>query len=130
MAEPLTSLVRGALALVKRHHADAYSEVTGSLDGMRIGFVFEDMLVLAAEHGDLHEVKHDGALDIVLRADRPAVRALMEGRTTLAAALCADSIDLVGTPMALARGLRAFEHFIGGLLRIDAAEDLRRALED
>jgi hypothetical protein len=64
-----------------------------------------------------------------MRAERPAIQALLRGDTTLVRALYDGTLHVAGTTSTLARGLTAFELFVGALLRIDDAHDLRLALE-
>ena len=105
MAESIPALLRRALALVREHQPTAHAA------------------------GALLEVAVPPRADIRLAAERPAITALVLGRATLTQSLRSGAIELAGTTAALRRGLLGFEYFVSALLRIDAADELRRELE-
>ena len=67
---------------------------------------------------------------IRLRVDRSTARDLIDGRVTLTGAIRSGRLDLAGEVAALERAVRAFEAFVGALLRIDESEALRLALQE
>ena len=88
-----------------------------------------DAMALHSDAGALLEVAVPPRADIRLAAERPAITALVLGRATLTQSLRSGAVELAGTTAALRRGLLGFEYFVSALLRIDAADELRRELE-
>ncbi|MFO0653257.1 MAG: hypothetical protein U0326_43960 [Polyangiales bacterium] len=66
--------------------------------------------------------------EVRLRLDRAAARDLIEGNVTLMGAIREGRIEVAGEVSSLGRAVRAFEAFVGALLRIDESEALRLAL--
>lgn len=131
MAEAVTAILKRALRLIAERRGDALAEMVSALDGLAISVTVarEPGLVLRGGGGELREVVGNEGAAIRLETDRGSIGDLLAGRTTLNAALRSGAIGLAGTTGDLARGLRAFEYFVGALLRIDEAEALRRELE-
>ena len=131
MAEPVTAILRRALHLVEQQRLDAYRAIASALAGLRLDLALDGPLCLESTGVHLVERVPDAARrgELRLRAGRHAIQALLRGETTLLRALRDGTVDVAGTTAALARGLTAFELFVGALLRIPAAHDLRLALE-
>ncbi len=129
MAESIPALLRRALALVRAHQPAAHAALTTTLDGLTIALTIGDAMALHSDAGALLEVVLPARADIRLAAERPAITALVLGRATLTQSLRSGAIELAGTTAALRRGLLGFEYFVSALLRIDAADELRRELE-
>jgi len=127
-ADPVVALARRALAMVARARPDAWAAMAASLDGLCLAVEVDGALRLRGEGGALTEGGDDGPAAIRVRCDREAVRDLVAGRATLLGAVRAGRVEVAGEVAALRRGLRAFEAFVGALLRIDEAESLRREL--
>lgn len=129
MAETVTNLLRRALALVETQQGAVHAAMVAKLDGLAFALTVEDTLVLRSAGGRLHEAPSAGRPELRLSAGRPAIAALVAGRTTLNEALRSGAIELAGTTAALASAMNGFEYFVCALLKIDAAEELRRELE-
>jgi hypothetical protein len=131
VAEPVTAILRRALALVEQQRLDVYRAIASALAGLRLDLTLDGPLCLESTGVHLVERMPDEARrgDLRLRAERPAIQALLRGDTTLLRALRDGTVHVAGTTSVLARALTAFELFVGALLRIDDAHDLRLALE-
>ena len=131
MAEPVTAILRRALALVEQQRLDIYRAIASALAGLRLDLTLDGPLCLGSTGVHLVEHAPDDARrgDLRMRAERPAIQALLRGDTTLRRALRDGTLYVAGTTSVLARALPAFELFVGALLRIDDAHDLRLALE-
>jgi hypothetical protein len=131
VAEPVTAILRRALVLVEQQRLDIYRAIASALTGLRLDLALDGPLCLESTGVRLIECALDGARrgDLRLRAERPAIQALLRGDTTLLRALRDGTLHVAGTTSVLARALTAFELLVGALLRIDDAHDLRLALE-
>lgn len=131
MAEPITAILRRALQLVEQQRLDVYRAIASALAGLRLDLALDDPLCLESTGVHLAERAPDEARrgDVRVRAERAAIQALLRGDTTLLRALRDGTVHVAGTTSALTRALTAFELFVGALLRIDDALDLRLALE-
>lgn len=131
MAEPVTEILRRALQLIEQQRRDVYLAIAAALAGLRLDLQLDRPLCLESTGVRLVERVPDEARrgDLRMRAGRPAIRALLRGDTTLLRALRDGTLYAAGTTSVLARALTAFELFVGALLRIDDAHDLRLALE-
>lgn len=124
----LCALARDALALVSRARPDAWAEMARALDGLTLRATLDGDLTLHSAHGQLREVTPAATPALRVACDRAAARDLVYGRATLLGAIRAGRVEVAGDLAALQRGLRAFEVFVGALIRLDEAEALRRAL--
>lgn len=131
MAEPLTAILRRALQLVEQQRLDVYRAIASALAGLRLDLTLDGPLCLESTGVHLVECTLDEARrgDLRMQAGRPAIQALLHGDTTLLRALRDGTLHVAGTTSALARALTALELFVGALLRIDDAHNLRLALE-
>lgn len=130
MADSLAALARRALALVASRRGDAWAEMTASLAGLTLSFEGDGTLTLRGDGVTLAETNDVGRASIRLRVDRSTARDLIDGRVTLTGAIRSGRLDLAGEVAALERAVRAFEAFVGALLRIDESEALRLALQE
>jgi hypothetical protein len=124
----LCALAREALALVSRARPEAWAEMARALDGLTLRATLDGDLTLRSEHGQLREVSSTASPALRVSCDRAAARDLVYGRVTLLGAIRTGRVEVAGDLAALQRGLRAFEVFVGALIRLDQAEALRRAL--
>lgn len=124
----LCALARDALALVARARPEAWAEMARSLDGLTLRATLDGDMILRSEQGQLREVLQAESSALRFCCDRATARDLVYGRATLLGAIRAGRVEVAGDIAALQRGLRAFEVFVGALLRLDEAEALRRAL--
>jgi len=131
VAEPVTAIVRRALHVVEQQRVDVYRAIASTLAGLRLDLTLDGTLCLESTGVRLVEHMPDEVRrgDLRMRAERPAIQALLRGDTTLLRALRDGTLHVAGTTSTLARGLTAFELFVGALIRIDDAHDLRLALE-
>jgi hypothetical protein len=131
VADPVTAIVRRALALVEQQRLDVYRAIASALTGLRLDLALDGPLCLVSTGVRLVECAPDPARrgDLRVRAERPAIQALLRGDTTLLRALRDGTVHIAGTTSVLARALTAFELLVGALLRIADAHDLRLALE-
>jgi hypothetical protein len=131
VAEPVIAIFRRALDLVERQHLGAYRAIASALAGLRLDLALDGPLCLESTGVRLVECAPDEARrgDLRMRVERPAIQALLRGDTTLLRALRDGTLHVAGTTSVLARALTAFELFVGALLRIHDAYDLRLALE-
>ena len=131
MAEPLTEILRRALHLIERQHLDIYRAIASALAGLRLDLALDGPLSLESTGVHLVECAPDDARrgHLRMRAGRPAIQALLRVHTTLLGALRDGTLYVAGTTSTLTRALTAFDLFVGALLRIDDAHDLRLAME-
>lgn len=130
MAEPITTLLRRALQLVETQRLDVYRAIAAALAGLRLELTLDSSLCFESTGNRLVERAPDQRRgDLRIRADRPALQALLRGDTTLLRSLRDGSLYVAGPTSTLARALTAFQLFVGALLRINDAHDLRLALE-
>jgi hypothetical protein len=131
VAEPVTVLLRRALALVHEHRPEAYVEMAASLMGLSVSLSIsgEERLLLRSFGSGFIEERPDIRADIRLHTDRGTLRALLRARATLNESLRAEAVELSGAAEALSRALVAFEYFVCALLNIEEAEELGRSLE-
>jgi hypothetical protein len=131
VAEPVTAILRRALHLVEQQRLDVYRAIASALAGLRLDLTLDRPLCLESTGVRLVECVPDQARrgELRMRAERAAIQALLRGDTTLLRALRDGTLYVAGTTSVLARALSAFELFVGALLRIDDAHDLRLALE-
>lgn len=131
MAEPVTATLRRALRLIAERQPKASMAIATALDGLTLSVTIasEPGVVLGSVSRSIVEIEEKGPANLRLRTDRASVRALLSGRLTLNRALRSGAVELFGTTADLTRGLSAFEVFVGALLRMDEADDLRRELE-
>jgi hypothetical protein len=131
VAETVCAIAQRALRLVAARRPDVYRQMAIALDGLRMDIRADGHLILESAGGRLVEVEVDAGrrAELRLRTDRRTVRALIAARTTLIGAVRAGDVEIAGTTDVLARGLEAFEYFVGALLRIEDAAELRRSLE-
>ena len=130
MAEPVIAIFRSALDLIEQQHLGIYRAIASALDGLRLDLALDGPLCLESTGVRLVECAPDAQRsDLRLRAERPAIQALLRGDTTLLRALRDGTVHVAGTTSVLARALTAFELFVGALLRSHDAHDLRLALE-
>lgn len=131
MAEPVTAILRRALRLIDEEHPRASESIASALRGLSVSVAIanEPAMTLAVVNGALVETDSADPAAIRVRTDRATVRRLLAGGQTLTQSLRRGAVELSGTTKSLMRGLHAFEHFVGALLRSNEADDLRRELE-
>lgn len=131
MAEPVTGTLRRALRMIAERRPDASAEMARCLEGLTVSVdvASEPAVVLGAVGRAVVEVPPSGRGAIRIATDRASIRALLSGARTLSQSLRSGAVGLAGTTGDLSRGLRAFEVFVGALLRIEEAEELRAELE-
>ncbi|KYF93334.1 hypothetical protein BE20_09620 [Sorangium cellulosum] len=131
MAEPVTGTLRRALRLIAARQPEASAAMAGGLAGLTVSVdvASEPAVALGGAGREVVEVPSAGRADIRISTDRRSIRALLSGERTLSESLRSGAVGLAGKVEDLSRGLRAFEIFVGALLRIDEAEELRLELE-
>ncbi|KYF51536.1 hypothetical protein BE08_23875 [Sorangium cellulosum] len=131
MAEPVTGTLRRALRLIAEAQPEASAAMASWLQGLTVSVdvTSEPAVVIGGVGREVVEVPPPGRAAIRIATDRASIRALLSGGRTLSQSLRSGAVGLAGKTEDLLRGLRAFEYFVGALLRIDEAEDLRLELE-
>ena len=129
MLEPVSALVRRSLSLIADRQPRAYASIATALDGLTLSMTLgpDDRIHLTTVGHALHECDGDHA-DIRLFATRDSLSRLVDGDRTLVESIRCGAIDAYGTTGALRRAHDALALFVGALLRIEAATDLRRGL--
>ena len=86
-------------------------------------------MCLEAREGILYQSSGSRVSDVQVLGNRMTVIDLIRGRITFAQAVCSGRLEITGAIGQLTCALSAVEYFVSALLRIDASEELVKALE-
>ena len=122
---PIATLLEQAFSVLQRDCPRAHSAMAKRLGNTTVRISVDDEVFdVCVEDGAPRVRAPDGEATVSVRTTRPAVRAVLAGRRTLADAVRADEVRAEGRLAGLVSLLEALEAFVHGAVRCDAIAQL------